>query len=369
MLWVVVGCFCQFINSVVWANDALIRVPVWCDISTCPQPFIHRTQSDTSASGSHINIGFAVAIPACSLAINRRLYKAVSVSATTILDNKRRDAIIDLAICVGIPLVQIGIYIVNQGHRFDVYEELGCMSALYVTWPAIFMALTWPLAIGCGSAIYTILIINTFMRRRSQFNRMIESNPSLDMSRYWRLMALASMDIVFTIPLALYFIAIDASNGIRPWVSWANVHFDFGQINQWPSIQWRTSSYSVAAFEVERWSYILCAVTFFAFFGLNSQARANYKSAFLTLTSFAGYSGRTTSTTRSRAVFIPTVSALSNDPVASTHYMYNIDPYTGADEKAKVRLSSATMSPIHIQHPFPVVLPTGRGIHRPHDMV
>lgn len=32
MIWTALACFNQFINSVVWANDAINRAPVWCDI-------------------------------------------------------------------------------------------------------------------------------------------------------------------------------------------------------------------------------------------------------------------------------------------------------------------------------------------------
>jgi pheromone a factor receptor len=32
MVWLAIGCLNQFINSVVWAEDALIRNHIWCDI-------------------------------------------------------------------------------------------------------------------------------------------------------------------------------------------------------------------------------------------------------------------------------------------------------------------------------------------------
>ena len=32
MIWVALGCLNQFVNSIVWANDAINRAPVWCDI-------------------------------------------------------------------------------------------------------------------------------------------------------------------------------------------------------------------------------------------------------------------------------------------------------------------------------------------------
>ena len=37
MIWTALACLNQFINSVVWANDAINRAPIWCDI--CDNPF------------------------------------------------------------------------------------------------------------------------------------------------------------------------------------------------------------------------------------------------------------------------------------------------------------------------------------------
>jgi len=35
VFWTSIACLNQFINSVVWASDAINRAPVWCDICEC----------------------------------------------------------------------------------------------------------------------------------------------------------------------------------------------------------------------------------------------------------------------------------------------------------------------------------------------
>ncbi|TDL13323.1 fungal pheromone STE3G-protein-coupled receptor, partial [Rickenella mellea] len=60
-LWVSIACLNQFINSVIWHNNALNSAPVWCDIST------------------RLIVGISVAIPASSLCIVRRLYHICSM--------------------------------------------------------------------------------------------------------------------------------------------------------------------------------------------------------------------------------------------------------------------------------------------------
>ena len=43
---------------------------------------------------------------------------------------------------------------IPQGHRYDIYEDIGCYPATYNTWVAIVCVTGWPIAIGCVSAVY-----------------------------------------------------------------------------------------------------------------------------------------------------------------------------------------------------------------------
>ena len=90
MIWTGLACLNQFINSIVWRGNAINWAPVWCDIST---KFI---------------IGTSVAIPAASLCINRRLYYIASVKTVTVSKaEKRRAVYIDLAIGLGLPILEM----------------------------------------------------------------------------------------------------------------------------------------------------------------------------------------------------------------------------------------------------------------------
>lgn len=85
---------------------------------------------------------------------------------------KRRAIMVDLAICVGIPvllmilrasisnltsddpLTFVAEYI-PQGHRFDVWEEIGCYPENYNTWVNLLLMELPPVLIGCVSAVYS----------------------------------------------------------------------------------------------------------------------------------------------------------------------------------------------------------------------
>lgn len=90
IIWSGLSCLNQFINSIVWRDNAINWAPVWCDIST---KFI---------------IGSSVAIPAASLCINRRLYHIATVRTVTVSsEEKRRAVLVDLAIGLGLPVVEM----------------------------------------------------------------------------------------------------------------------------------------------------------------------------------------------------------------------------------------------------------------------
>ena len=59
-------------------------------------------------TATRIGVGLNVAIPACSLCINRRLYKIATMNAVMFTSSdKRRAVIYDLFIGVGIPILQM----------------------------------------------------------------------------------------------------------------------------------------------------------------------------------------------------------------------------------------------------------------------
>ena len=109
MIWTGLGCLLQSINSIVWNGNMINRVPVYCDICKSLDALtLEHTLTVRHPTATRIQVALNVAIPACSLCINRRLYKIATVKAVMIThDEKRRAVIQDLLICLGIPILQI----------------------------------------------------------------------------------------------------------------------------------------------------------------------------------------------------------------------------------------------------------------------
>ncbi|KAK6987715.1 STE3-like pheromone receptor [Favolaschia claudopus] len=273
MMWTALSCLIGFVNSVVWRESIADVAPIWCDIST------------------RLMIGIAVGIPTASLCINRRLYKIASCQTVSISKaEKRRAVLVDLAIGLGIPFVQMPLQFVVQGHRYDILENVGCYPTTYNVVPAYPLSILWPNFINLISACYAILTLRAFLQRRARFAEFLSTTTGLTPARYFRLMALASLELLLNLPITSYGLYLTASRSrIAPWISWNNTHADFLYVGQIPAIFWRSDHHTQTTVELSRWVGIICAICFFAFFGFAAEARKHYRIAFWAVAKRFGY--------------------------------------------------------------------------------
>ncbi|KAI9509914.1 STE3-domain-containing protein [Russula earlei] len=282
MAWTGLGCLIQCINSIVWNKNMIDKAPVYCDIAV------------------HIQVGLNVAISACSLCINRRLYKIATAKGVITDNEKRREIIVDLLIGLGIPILQIAAEYVVSGHRYNLFEDFGPVFAILVTPPSFFLFYAWPLAVGCVSFVYCSMTIHHFYKRGRQFR---EISPGVNRGRYFRLMALSSVDMIASIPLATYMIVRNAQLGVTPWISWDDTHSNYSRVIQIAAFIWKNDP-NFAGLELYRWLLVACAFVFFAFFGFADEARQHYRLVYVSLVSRIGFS------TPSRNVCHPSHSTL-----------------------------------------------------------
>ncbi|KAJ7585914.1 fungal pheromone STE3G-protein-coupled receptor [Mycena floridula] len=266
MVWSSLACLNQFVNSIVWAGNINNPAPVWCDIST------------------RIMLGANVGLPAASLCINRRLYHIACLRSVAVTrSEKKRAVLVDSLICVLFPIICVCLQYIVEGHRFDIYEDIGCYPATYNTLPTYFLTSMWPIVIGLISATYCVRSLICLSQRRAAFSQFLASNKGLSISRYFRLMALAMTELIFTMPLAIFLIYMNTRIGVRPWISFADTHFDFWVVLTFPRSYWAQSRTLTVLFELTRWLAPVCSLIFFGFFGFAAEARRHYCNAFYIL--------------------------------------------------------------------------------------
>ncbi|KAH9976617.1 GPCR fungal pheromone mating factor [Lactifluus volemus] len=256
MAWTGLGCLILCIDSIVWNKNMINRAPVYCDIAT------------------RLQVALNSALPACSLCIQRRLYKCSTVTTgVETREEKRREVIVDLFIGLGIPILQIVAEYIVSGRRYVLFEDYGPAHHVVMTPAAFPLFFAWPVAIGAVSFVYCVMNIYHLYKRKRQFKDMpvISSDSSLNKSLYIRLMALSTVEILGTIPLGSFWIAFDIKEGLTKWGSWADIHSYYSVIQQIPSIVWKHNSTTVVSLELSRWSVVLCAFLFFAFLVLRQK--------------------------------------------------------------------------------------------------
>ncbi|KAI8992846.1 STE3-domain-containing protein [Trametes punicea] len=263
IFWIGTQCLIQGINTLMWRNNAINWAPVWCDITT------------------RFTIGSSIGVCCASLVINRRLYHIASISTVSVTRaDKRRNLITDLGVGLGIPVLAVALYWFYQGHRFDILEGIGCIEEYPNTWLAYLLYITWPIPIGLVSATYCTLTLRAFLKRRRDFNTLVASNNNLTFNRYFRLMGLAAIEVIFTIPLTVYNMVMDLTTlPIYKFVGLADLHFWFSRVDQKSAVSWRSDPGTVERMRLRQWLVIGCALLFFLFFGLAEEARKHYRLA------------------------------------------------------------------------------------------
>ncbi|KAK7026815.1 a-factor receptor [Paramarasmius palmivorus] len=264
MLWTAAFCLVKFVNSVVWAGNVNNVAPVWCDIST------------------QIMMGATIGVPASTLCISRRLYKIAAIRTVSITHaDKLRAVLEDVGIALGIPIAVLIMHIPVHAHRFDIFEDIGCMPVTYNTLAAYFLFWMWPIILGVISLGYSVMNLRTFYMRRAQFSSLVATTSAMNTSRYLRLMVLAVVDIMFTVPLGIYVVYIGSAGvPLEPWISWDDTHFMWTRVQLVPALFWRSNQTAVISSELNRWLAVFCAFLFFALFGFASEAQKNYRLAF-----------------------------------------------------------------------------------------
>ncbi|KAG8809281.1 a-factor receptor, partial [Serendipita sp. 400] len=290
--WSFVGNLVYLVNSIVWSGKRHNPAPIWCDIST------------------KIIIGLNVALPCVSLCIQRRLHQISRISQVqTTYDQRRRQIYIDVSIGLGAPLLIMALHYIVQGHRFDIIEDYGCWPNTYVSWPAFVVLIPWATIFSTISLIYATLTFRNFLRRRSTFNELLKSqNTGLSVNKYIRLMALASLEMLFVFPMSVVVLVHNASGRINPWISWENTHYNFSRVGYISLFLFRLNRKNFILFELTRWCVPLSGFLFFLFFGMASEARKQYKKTWNAIMRQLGITSPTLTFTEDRKD-APTTSA------------------------------------------------------------
>ncbi|KAH9943674.1 putative fungal pheromone GPCR, STE3-type [Amylocystis lapponica] len=256
--WLFVVNVINVVDTIVWARDAIVRLVVWCNITT------------------KIGVGANVALPAACFCLCMHLESVASGRRTRITaSDKRRQTIVDLCICVGIPIIYMALHYIVQGHLFDIVEGFGCRAEDYVSIPEFFLMWLTPILFCIGTFIFSGFAFVHFYHRRASFaQHLAHTTSALTPARYLRLMAMSLVEMFWAITIITINLSFEYRAGLRPWISWDNVHSDFSRIGQFPLILLPASTLRWTSFLW--WSTPISAYIFFIFFAFGQDALQEY---------------------------------------------------------------------------------------------
>ncbi|KAK1227874.1 a-factor receptor [Marasmius sp. AFHP31] len=268
MFWTSIVCLIHFVNALIWHGNVRNVAPVWCDIS------------------SQIIIASNAGLAAATVCISRRLYMITALRGFYSSKAERRRALgKDLSICIGIPLLVCVLHLIVQPYRFDILEDVGCYPATYNTLLAYVLHYMWPIAMGLISFIYGCLALRLFHIRRAEISRLMagdKDSAALTISRYFRLMILALIHVICTIPTGVFAIFHGATQ-MNPYGSY--IRRDWTKVRTILGEEWRADQMWYGMVEINRWMPIFCGVVFFLLFGFALEARRSYAMAWKWLVS------------------------------------------------------------------------------------
>ncbi|KAI0314639.1 GPCR fungal pheromone mating factor [Amylostereum chailletii] len=251
-LWLFVQVLTVGVDTIAWSDNLEDLAPIWCDIV------------------SHLEVGWRVGIPACSLLTTRRLFRIIRL--TTVEPpgrrEKRYELLFDLFLGLGFPAVIMGLYWFVQGARYGVLEEYGCSSATILSGVSFIIVYAWAILFPFISAFfYTPRIAWRFFRHSREVNCFLHSNGSISRPRYIRYMVIGCVD--FLVGVAMGFLPF--------WAGWPDGHdVPVGD----PAHSWKTRPWEVFNIKNNEWSGAFLAVVYFLILGLTGEAREMYRGLF-----------------------------------------------------------------------------------------
>lgn len=200
---------------------------------------------------------------------------------------KRWNRVIELAWCVGLPLLTMILQYIVQINRFALLGVSGCQPVSLMGWTGFVLIYLPPIVANTIALCYagkmtrpsfcpqtasnhvpllTVLVIIRLHKYWSSFNTILASSNTTR-SRFFRLFATASTLILGITPLQIWIIATHYPR--------QNYPFNFRELHD--SKTWNTSVVLPSTVLYDRWINLACGFLIFFFFGMGKDAKGMYR--------------------------------------------------------------------------------------------
>ncbi|VDB95518.1 unnamed protein product [Peniophora sp. CBMAI 1063] len=268
------------INAVIWSDNADIKLYVYCDVV------------------SHMQEIAAAVKPMATLIITRRLYLITSLRSVEppTKATKRRDLAIEWTLGLGIPLLVAGpLYYVVQWLQFEINEGFGCTDSPDGSILSILLIKAWSVLPPLVSiTVYYPHVARVFYRHNREIKHFLQSNDSVSRTNYFRILALASIDVLLTLPIGIATIVLNVkdlltSGPIPFYYGWNYDHTDWQPESVTYAEIVSDGLFEVAQFYFTHWTSPILAFVIFGLFGVTKEARVSYWRVIYTIGGWLGW--------------------------------------------------------------------------------
>ncbi|KZV65159.1 STE3-domain-containing protein [Peniophora sp. CONT] len=266
--WLFLELSTAAVNAIIWSDNADIKWYVYCDIVT------------------HIQEITFVVKPMATLIITRRLNLIASLQSVELPNKAARywDLALEWTLGLIIPILVAGpIYYVNQGFRFQVIEGFGCRDAEALSILNVMIDQSWLVVPPLISIVlYYPKVARTYYRQRRDIDSFLRSDSSVSRTNYLRVLVLASIDILLTLPSGIVNTTLDIVYALSPprdfpfYPGWTLLHSDWEPVGVSYAELQAGGTASLAQFYFSQWTSPVLAFVIFGLFGVTSEARTSY---------------------------------------------------------------------------------------------
>ncbi|KZV66401.1 STE3-domain-containing protein [Peniophora sp. CONT] len=278
--WLFLENLTNGITTIIWADNGDVKLYVYCDIMT------------------HLDVISSVVKPMATLIITRRLYLITSLRSVDLPDTRAKhwNTVIEWTLGLAIPIIVAGpFYYTVQSYRFYVFEGFGCVNSLDGSILSILLIWSWNVIPPLLSVIIYYPRVALLLYRQNQgINRFLKSNHSVSRANYFRILALASIDILFTLPVGIANIALAMTRilSIDPvlfYGGWTADHSDWEPSSQSYEVTVAEGASGLAQQYFAEWLSPVLAFVIFGLFGVTSEARTSYWRVIYSVGSWFGW--------------------------------------------------------------------------------
>ncbi|KZV72160.1 fungal pheromone STE3G-protein-coupled receptor, partial [Peniophora sp. CONT] len=257
--WLCLENLTEAASTIIWSDNADVKHNVYCDIVT------------------HLQMITYVVKPMATLIITRRLYLISS------LQSRRRNSIIEWSLGLFVPLLVAGpIYYAHQGVRFEVDEVFGCSNYVHVSILELLTIDSWSVIPPLISVLfYYPKVVRTFYRHSRDIHSFLNSNTSVSRTNYLRILILASIDILLTLPMGIVSIALRVTSTQPPsslpfYWDWTESHPSSEPLSLPYAKLEELGTTTLVQLYFSHWTSPVLAFVIFGLFGMTSEACTSY---------------------------------------------------------------------------------------------